>query len=257
MMEDRSRYQFSTEMKIIALLTALLVLSCSVGYAEEKKEESGWKTHVEFSYVEASGNTDTESLAGKIEIKNEEEINRYFLKGNILYAKNNDQETSNKFLVEGRWERRFTEKIFGFLNGNYLRDKFSGYEYRVSGGPGLGYEIIKTETHQLKGLVSGLYYYDRFSKGTKNLDSYATGKAAVHYLWQILDNLKFKENTDYLISFKDGDKYFINSETAIEVKIKGNVSLGVSYVVNYQNMLPSPELKHIDTTFITSLVMDF
>ncbi len=109
----------------------------------------------------------------------------------------------------------------------------------------------------MKGLVSGLYNYDSFSKGTQNSDSYATGKAAVYYLWQILDNLRFKEDADYLISFENGDKYFINSETAIEVKIKGNVSLGVSYVVNYQNMLPSPELKHTDTTFRTSLVIDF
>jgi putative salt-induced outer membrane protein len=72
-----------------------------------------------------------------------------------------------------------------------------------------------------------------------------------------LENLRFRENADYLVSFEDTDKYFINSETALEVKISEDFSLGVSYITAYQNQLPSPELKHTDTTFLSSLIIDF
>ena len=37
----------------------------------------------------------------------------------------------------------------------------------------------------------------------------------------------------------------------------GNLSLGLSYAVRYQNELPAPDAERVDTTFLTSLVMDF
>ncbi len=241
-------------------LAAISILAIGVGgsvYAADQKPAE-WKTHIELSYVVTSGNTDTQTFASKAEVKKEEQVNRYYIKFEGLYAKNNGSETANKWNLNGRWERTISERMFGFLTANYLADKFSGYDYRLSLGPGLGYDIIKNEKHQLKGLATLSYYYDKFAPGsTDSSDSYAAGDFALNYRWQIQQNLKFKFDGDYLVSFSDTDKYFVNAEAGIESKINGHVSLGVSYKVAYQNQLPSSGLKHTDTTFLTSLVVDF
>lgn len=113
----------------------------------------------------------------------------------------------------------------------------------MTAGPGLGYDFIKTKGHQLKGLVSVLYSYDKFSEGDKDPKSYVAGKAAINYAWHILENLRFKENAGYHVSFEDTDTYFINSETALEVKVNGTVSLGLSYAIAYQHKPPSPDIE--------------
>ena len=244
---------------ILSLLLVLGIIFVRVpnAKAQELKEKVPWKTHIEVSYVTTSGNTKTETLSGKLEVKKEGEKNRYIVRSNTLYARNNNEETASKGALEGRWERTLTERLFGFLTAKYISDKFSGYKYRVAAGPGMGYDIVRTEKHFLKGIASALYYHDRYSEGFDKTDDYAAGNAGINYEWQILENLKFKENADYLFSFDDTDKYFINSETALEVKINTYLSLGLSYIIAYQNQLPVAGTEHIDRTFLTSLIIDF
>jgi hypothetical protein len=62
-------------------------------------------------------------------------ITRYYGKINAFRAENKNEETANKRLVDGRWERLLHEKMFAFLTANYMRDKFSGYKYRIGGEP--------------------------------------------------------------------------------------------------------------------------
>lgn len=225
-------------------------------YAEEVQREGQWKMRTELSFADTSGNTDIQTLSGKLEIKKEESVNRYFFNGKILQVRDRDRETSNKISSEARWEKGITERLFALLTAGYIRDIFSGYEYRLSGGPGMGYTFIRTERHRLQYLLSSIYYYDKFSTG-KNSDDYLTGKTTIRYEGKILENLKFKETLDSFISFKNTDKYFVDSESAIEVKINNLVSIGINYVVNYQNVLPVSGVEHTDATFLTTLIIDF
>lgn len=224
---------------------------------KERRDVTAWKTRIEFSYINTSGNTDTQTLGGKLGLDRAGRLNRLFIKGNILYSENKDEETANRWSLDSRWERTVTERLFGFLSAGYLDDKFSGYDYRITVGPGLGYDLLNTKVHQLKGLVSILYEYERFIEEGKDPDSYASGKTAINYVWHILENLRLKENADYSVSFEDMDKYFINAETTFEIKINTYLSLGMSYLIAYQNLLPSDDIKHTDTTFLTTLIIDY
>ncbi len=217
--------------------------------------EKNWTVHVELSYVRTSGNVETQTFSEKAEIKREGKVNRFFLKNSALYASQKEKETANRLNLSGRWERLFTERFFSFLTAGYERDKFSGYQYRWNGGPGIGYDLLKGKKHELKLLISILYYYNKFEMN--GIDNYGTLKAETLYQWNILENLRFKESINYTVDVSDRKTYFINSETAVEVKVVGIISLGVSYKIFYQNRPPSPEVKRTDTTFSTSFIVDF
>lgn len=229
------------------------------GYSQETEppEDVPWKFHLEFSFVKTSGNSDTQSLAGKAGVKREGPVNRIYLVGTGFREKKDGEESANRWLANGRWERVIHERLFAFLTGTYTADKFSGYRYRFFGGPGLGYEIVKTEAHELKALASVNYTYNRFSNGPRDDEKYWAGNPALHYAWQILENLRFRQDLDYLLSFKDTDTYFLNSETGLEVKVNKTVSLGVSYRVSYQSRPPFEDVEQTDQTFFTSLIIDF
>jgi putative salt-induced outer membrane protein len=219
--------------------------------------DNPWKVRIELSYVNTSGNTDTRTLAGKLAAKKEGAFNRYYLDGSYFQTESEGEETSNKLKLEGRFERVVTKRLFGLFSAGYFRDKFSGYDFRAFGGPGLGIDLIKTDRHGLQVLTSLLYYHDELSAGEESTDDYAAGKATARYEWRVLENLKIKETLDYFVSFEDTQRSFIDSVTSAEVKINTRLSLGLSYIVNYQNAPPSPDIEHTDITFLTTLIIDF
>jgi len=204
--------------------------------------------------VRTSGNVNTQTLSEKAEVKREGKVNRFYFKNSALYATQEEKETANRLDFALRWERLFTERLFTFLTGGYQRDRFSGYTYRWNGGPGLGYDFLRTPAHELKGLVSLLYYYNRLEQN--GVDNYGTLKVEAYYQWSILENLRLKETISYLVDLADTRTYFLNSETSLEVRINSFASLGVGYRIVYQNRPPSPEVKRTDTTFSTSLIVD-
>lgn len=165
-------------------LAVALALSCA--QLATAADES-LKGRAEASFAHTSGNTDTRTLAAQIKGSYEAGVNRFFLRGAALYGKTEGVETSNRWLAEGRYERAITERFFAFLETSYFKDKFAGFDSKIQAGPGVGYDVIKTDRQILKLLVSALYTWDNYTDGTD--DAYATGKAAGDYAWQITDTL--------------------------------------------------------------------
>jgi putative salt-induced outer membrane protein len=239
---NRSLYAF--------LLFCLISLSLS---AENNKNK--WNIHAELSYVKTSGNSETETFATKIEGIRDFNATRLKLKGDFLYGKAEKRENTNKLTIDGRIERVVFEKFFGFAEDSYYRDKFSGYDYRNVLSAGIGYDILKTEKHKLKGMASLGYAVEKYRTGGS--EEYPTGGLNLEYAWNIQENLKFKQELKYETDLNKTKIYFLNSNTALEVKINEYLSLGVGLKIAYQNKPPSESIKKTDKTFLTSLIYDF
>ncbi|RUM62493.1 MAG: DUF481 domain-containing protein, partial [Sulfurimonas sp.] len=78
----------------------------------------------------------------------------------------------------------------------------------------------------------------------------------LNYEWQVAENLKFKQDLKYRGSFDDSENYFINSKSAIESKLGGLFSMGISYAVDYAN-LPAAGKTSTDKTLLASLIIDY
>jgi len=249
-------------LKRILVTITLLLLVGTTAWAEEPKPAEAppppeLKIHVEASYAKASGNSSTSTVAAKAGIKYEGPVDRYYLNGEYLYSKSEGNETANKLATEARWEHVITDGFFGFLAATYVSDRLSGYDYRLTGGPGLGYETVIAENHKLKGMLSVVASYDRYSVGPKKDDTYASGNAALEYEWKITETVTFSEKASYRQSMAYIVKSFTTSETGLKVKVNDHLGLGVSYKLEYQNDPPAAGVKRLDTVVLTSLVVDY
>ncbi|WP_457623759.1 DUF481 domain-containing protein [Persephonella sp.] len=238
--------------KVLPIFLSVSLISIP-SLSEEKKE--GWKVHTELSYVKTSGNSETETFATKVEGNRDYNATRVKLKGEFLYGKANKKENTNKLNLLGRMERIVFGKFFGFMQDEYYRDKFSGYDYRNVFSAGLGYDIVKTEKHKLKGMTSLGYALEDYKSG--GTEDYPTGGLNIDYIWDIKENLRFKQELKYETDLQDTEVYFVNSNSSVEVKINNNFSLGVGLKIAYQNSPPSKDIEKTDTTFLTSLIIDF
>ena len=236
----------------IVFLTILAVAWASVATAEEEKKP--WDLKIELSYARSSGNSDTETFATTGEYNADYSPHRWLLRGGYLFAKSDGDTTANRSGASGRYDYLMTERLFAFAEFDTLRDRFAGFDFRGSIGPGLGYDFIKNDAHLLQGLASLLYTYSDFSDdGT---DTYLSGKAAGNYTWQITEATRFRQLLDYQVSFDDTDVYFINSETALEHALAAHFGLSLRYLVNYQNSPPGDADK-TDRVLLASLVITY
>jgi putative salt-induced outer membrane protein len=220
-------------------------------------EEKNWKTQLGLSYVNTAGNSQTQTLSTKLGVDGSGLGNRYALTSNYVLAKSDGKENANKWNSELRAERVFTGRLFGFIAVTHLIDKYSGYNYRISVGPGLGIDLIKQEKQTLKGMASAMYYYDNYAVEGLKSDKYPTAKAALDFEKKLTETAQFKAKGDYLVSLEDSERYFITADVSLQVTISSNLAVGLGYQVAYQNLPPGPGIKKTDTTFLSSLVLNW
>jgi putative salt-induced outer membrane protein len=209
--------------------------------------------HLELSYVQTSGNSNTSTFSTKVEASTAlSDKSNFRAKGNILYSENDNDSSANKYDIELDYNYMLSEKVYSYFGVNYLKDQFSDYDYRLNTGPGFGYKLLddKEQTIDLQGGLD--YALDQYNNGVK--DEYVATRAEVNYRYKINENLKFKQMFNYLVSLEDNNKYFMASDTSLGVKMTDNLSLGVSYRVDYVNQTSK---EHADRKLLTSLIVDF
>jgi len=209
--------------------------------------------HLELSYVQTSGNTNTTTFSSKLHGSTALSSTQTLkAKGSILYSENEENTSANKYNLELDYNHMINEKLYTYMGINYLKDELSDYDYRLNIGPGLGYKLIEDEI-QLLDIQGGLdYAYDKYNDGSK--DNYVAGRTELNYKYKFTQNVELKQMLSYLSSFEDGEKYFIASDTSLGVKMMKNLSLGVSYGLDYTN---KTEKEKLDKKFLTSLIIDF
>lgn len=226
---------------------SIIVLLSTTGYSIDVDK------HLELSYVQTSGNTNTTTFSSKLQgtaaLSNTESIKA---KGSVLYSENDENTSANKYNIELDYNHMINEKLYSYMGINYIKDELSDYDYRLNIGPGLGYKLIENEI-QTVDIQGGLdYAYDKYKPGTT--DNYLAGRTELNYKYKFSENLDFKQMISYLASFEDANKYFIVSDSSLEVNMTKNLSLGISYNMDYTNQTQKEKL---DKKFLTSLIVDF
>ena len=209
--------------------------------------------HLELSYVQTNGNTNTTTFSSKLEgtaaLSDTESIKA---KGSILYSESDENTSANKYNVELDYNQMINEKLYSYMGINYIKDQLSDYDYRLNIGPGLGYKFLEDEIQTID-IQGGLdYAYDKYNNGLN--DNYLAGRTELNYKYKFSQSVEFKQMLSYLASFEDSEKYFAISDSTIGVKMTQNLSLGVSYNMDYTN---KTEKERLDRKFLTSLIIDF
>ena len=225
-------------------------------------------THSELSYVNTTGNSETQSFALNSKAKKSVGAHTFSLAADALYSEAKQQidantsktiMTKNKWFVTGDYAYSFSSVIAIDYYINNKADRFSGYDNQFSTGPGLIVHAYTSKTQALSIKANALYSRDDITKtGAADYRSpkeYGALFAALSYEWKILENLKVSENTTYKRDASNADAYFVTSKTALENKISDVFSLGASYNVDYVNQKEAEY--YTDNTFLLSLIIDY
>lgn len=134
---------------LIAAAIAANLLPAAVLAQDAAKADEGWKGQGELGLAIAKGNTDSQTLVGKLDATHEGVVWKNAFGAAFLYGKSDDVESANRYEVYGTTGRRLGERSYLFGSARHERDHFSAHEYQWSAAAGYGYEAIKNDTTHL------------------------------------------------------------------------------------------------------------
>jgi len=234
----------------------ILLISCIlplvVNAAEEPTEPAGWTGEGELGFTSTSGNTESETLTANLGIGKEIDQWKHAAGLKVIQAETDDEESADSLEFTARSEYAFGEKAYVFGKFRHEDDKFSGFEYQNSLAFGIGSRLIDNEQHFLD-VSAGL--------GVRSLKDVETGEteddgivtADLIYQYNISESSVFNQR----LSIEEGEENtHTESETSLKLKIDGNLSAKIAYLVKRNSDVPD-DTEKTDKVTIISLVYGF
>jgi putative salt-induced outer membrane protein len=213
-------------------------LSTSPAWAE-------WTGRGEIGASFASGNSESESINGAIEVKNKRDkwTHTFGAAGN--YGSDGQLTTAERWELRAQSDYTFTEKAYWFGAARYEDDRFSNFEYQVSVSTGVGYKFIDTERTKFWVQGGPGYRYAELSDtGTKDDGTILRGDLGFEH--------QLTETTKIVVRFlveSGSENTYVQNDLGLEVLITGSLGLRVGYQVrNNSDVLPGVEKTDTLTT---------
>lgn len=132
-----------------AVLVALTLPTAVFAQQATAEADTGWKGQGELGLAISKGNTDSQTLVGKLGAAHEGALWKNEFGLAFLYGKSDDLESAHRYEAFGTTGRRLGEKSYLFGSLRHERDHFAAYEYQWTGAVGYGYEAIKNDATHL------------------------------------------------------------------------------------------------------------
>jgi len=213
-----------------------------------------WNGQVELGGSIASGNNREQALSIGINFKREfgkawEHIYHF----DYDYAERRDvlSKSHLNFDYQIIWKPWTPVYVTSFTE--FDKNRFSGYDYRLSQSFGVGYQAFKKENgHALRFEVGPGVRISALDNSTET-DTEFLGRISTTYELPISKNIMLKEYASYL--FNKATNSIIN-KTEITAKINSHLAARLSFDIHYNSVVPAGTL-NTNTTTRASLVYDF
>ncbi len=198
-----------------------------------------------------TGNTDDESLALALALNRKDGPWTYDFKSAFDIQRRDNETTQQRFVADAAVDYDITERLYTYGAAQYLDDEFSGFNYRITSGAGLGYRVFLRERLQWSVEAGPGVRIDSF-EDSGNLRVTPAVRAFSDFEWDFSDFASFLHDIE---AIQDGG-LTVDTTAALVARITERVSGQLSYQLRYNSDAPVGN-EEIDTTTRISLVYDF
>lgn len=259
-------------MKTTLLASAvLLALPLAALAADPPPPPMGWSGSGEAGLSISSGNTKSQNLNAKLDIKfNDDQWKDDFY---LLALRNKANTVAGYDLTANRYEAgaslgfKLDDRSYIVGAARYEHDTFSPYDYQYILSIGYGYQILKNASDELAVEIGPGYKVvqpasytltpvDPLSppvKVTPDSDSNLVARAKLDYKHNFSDTVAFVDT--FVVEAGSGNKFFQN-DAGLAVKMSDKLALKVGYQIRHNSSV-EPGFKKTDGLFTTNLVYNF
>ena len=232
-------------------------LGHSSAFAEEVTE--GWDGTIEFSAANATGNSENTTIGVGLDSRNKQGRYTHNVDAYANYAESDGTEQQNNFGVAYQLDLDLSDVSYGFGRISYEQDEFSGFDYRVFLGAGLGRFLIQNNVRVWKVEAGPGVRFTRIEEpvplppGFEDEETEVSAFANSEFDWTIREGVLFEHNL--AATYADSSST-ISTLFALSTKLTENLSSKVSYQVDFETDPPLGR-EDTDTLLKASLLLGF
>jgi len=215
-----------------------------------------WTSSAGAGIALTSGNSDTQNINLAFNTLWDPKTDRTF-KADALYllGRNDGEKQVDKATATARYERLFEQRAFWFGEVAYLRDPFKEISYLVSPLAGAGIHVINDAARKLTfdGAIGAVVE----SNASFGRDTSGAVKAGESFDWTISPTSKLTQRLNGLWKADDFGDALYHFDAGLSTTVATRLELKVSYLFDYKNRTPSPEVEKGDSALFAALLVKF
>ena len=236
------------------LFATALFTVCALG--QDAPPPKLWTSSAGAGIALTSGNSDTQNVNIAFNTLWDPKTNRTF-KADALYllGRNDGEKQIDKATANARYERLFSPRAFWFGELNYLRDPFKDISYLVAPLAGAGIHVINTDARKLSfdGAVGAVVE----SNAGFGRDTSGALKAGQSFDWVISPVSKFQQRLNGLWKADDFGDSLYHFDAGLSTTVATRLELKVSYLYDYKNEPPAPDIEKGDSALFAAILVKF
>ena len=241
------------------LISMALASATHIGWAVEPTTGE-----VELGFVSTSGNTETNSIKGKLAVTQDFPSwnNNYtfdtLFKEEKVEDDNGSKQTktsAERYFSSAQGDYKLDEKHSAlFVYGSYENDRFAGFEHQNSVAAGYSDQVFGNESSSLKYDAGPGYFYNERNDGSTEEGGII--RLALDYRLRLSETAKFKQTISTEAALESNDNSKSKAETSLSATLMGNLSLKASFNVIHNSEVPDDK-EETDTTTSVSILYLF
>lgn len=235
-----------------------------------------WTGNIAAGFEFKRGNIDEDSATVTGLAQRETDTDRITARGRYNSSRVRNQSTgewqANDRYIGGslQYDLFLSKDWFLYGLGSAERDRNKTLDLRYLLGVGAGWQFLQED--DLKGSLEGgvnfisesyKIYPGTTPPGTPlpvidpNNNDYFAARLALNLDWQILENLRYLQYTQYFPSLEDKDKFLVNSQHTLRLSVTGNLFVQGGVIFDYDSQPGGPGAEKLDVKYLAQLGWSF
>jgi len=241
-----------TKKRFLTVAGLFVLTTCALADVSTNKP-APWDSSLAFGLTLTSGNSDTLLTTAAFKSRKKTEENEFGFVLDGAYGENDSVKNNETLHGGAQWNHLFSERFYGYVNGEGLHDGIADLQYRFTLGPGAGYYFIKDTNTFLAGELGPSVVFQELGR----VDStYVSLRLAERFEHKLGTGARVWEKAEILPQVDKVENFLVNAEVGVETALTKTLSLQVMLQDNFVNQ-PAPGRKDNDVKLISSLVYKF
>lgn len=213
---------------------------------------SPWDGKIQASGLLSTGNSENAAVGIAIEAERGTKKLTHNIKGYFDLGESSGVTNQKRWGAAYQLDYNFSDRSYAYGRVSFDEDEFSGFDYRLFTGLGLGHYFAKSEAFSWKAEGGPGYRYSPIDETTEVDESFAL-YASNEIEWLIREGVKFEQ--DVTVTWTSPTTT-LQSVSSLTTQLWGDISTGLSFEYRYETDPPLGR-ENTDTIAKASLIYGF
>ena len=198
-----------------------------------------WTGNAAASAVVANGNSETLAVGLSLKARKEGEQLAHNVEGNIDLGRSSGVQNLKRWGLAYQLDYKFSDRTYGFGRLSFEEDQFSGYDYRLFAGAGLGHFLAKSEEFTWR-IDGGPGYQYSPVDDTREIEKEFAFYAGTDLEWRLREGVTFTQSGK--VVWTEPTTTFV-SISSLNTALTSTLSAGLAFEWRHETEPPLGRVK--------------